>query len=61
MESRAQRVDLEKAQMVLFFFPRDPEITPADKEVAFVLEFNRFKVRRKFKLKSLVYEGKLAV
>ncbi len=44
---------------LVFYFPRTDPITLEDKEVEFQLEFGRLKIKRKFKLKKMVYNGNL--
>ncbi len=44
---------------LVFYFPRRDPITLEDKEVEFQLEFGRLKIKRKFKLKKMVYNGNL--
>ena len=44
---------------LVFYFPRTVPITLEDKEVEFQLEFGRLKIKRKFKLKKMVYNGNL--
>ena len=44
---------------LVFYFPRRDPITLEDKEVEFQLEFGRLKIKRKFKLKKMVYDGNL--
>ena len=44
---------------VVFYFPRTDPITLEDKEVEFQLEYGRLKIKRKFKLKKMVYNDKL--
>ena len=44
---------------LVFYFPRTDPITLEDKEVEFQLEYGRLKIKRKFKLKKMVYNGKL--
>jgi len=55
----------EKAQRdkdgvtLLFTFPKTTPITLDDKEVEFVTRYGSLEVKRKFKLKDMVYQGKL--
>lgn len=42
-----------------FFFPRDQSITLADREVELAFRLSSAAVSRKFRLKQMVYEGKL--
>ena len=44
---------------LVFYFPRTDPITLEDKEVEFQFEFGRLKIKEKFKLKKMVYKGKL--
>ena len=44
---------------VLFEFSRDREITLADRTVEFLLSADDFSVRARFKLKDMMYQGKL--
>ena len=44
---------------LVFYFPRTDAITLEDKEVEFRLEYGRLKIKRKFKLKKMVYNGEL--
>ena len=44
---------------LVFYFPRTDPITLEDKEVEFQLEFGHLKIKRKFKLKKMVYNGNL--
>ena len=44
---------------LVFYFPRTDPITLEDKEVEFQLEFGQLKIKRKFQLKKMVYDGKL--
>jgi hypothetical protein len=44
---------------VLFEFPRDREIAVDDKTVEFQLSADEFSVRARFKLKDMMYRGKL--
>jgi hypothetical protein len=46
---------------VEFYFPRTSPIDLDDKEVAFILQLGRAKAERKFKLKEMVYNGKLSL
>ena len=53
----------EEGAVLYFFFPKGQNgshvITAADKEVEFVLKLRNMEVKRKFKLKDMVYNGKL--
>jgi len=44
---------------LLFTFPKTTPITLDDKEVEFVTRYGSLEVKRKFKLKDMVYQGKL--
>ena len=44
---------------IMFYFPRDPAITLADKEVVFVTRMGPLALKAKFPLKNMVYQGKL--
>jgi hypothetical protein len=46
---------------LLFTFPRTSPISLDDKEVEFVTRIGAMEVRRKFKLKDMVFQGKLAL
>jgi hypothetical protein len=46
---------------LLFTFPRGSPISLDDKEVEFATRIGAMEVRRKFKLKDMVYQGKLAL
>jgi hypothetical protein len=46
---------------LLFVFPRTSPISLDDKEVEFATKIGTMEVRRKFKLKDMVYQGKLAL
>jgi hypothetical protein len=46
---------------LLFTFPRTSPISLDDKEVEFVTRIGAMEVRRRFKLKDMVYQGKLAL
>ncbi len=45
----------------LFQFPRTEAITEADKEVEFATHIGPFEIKRKFKLKEMIYQGALAL
>jgi hypothetical protein len=60
------RADREQRTVNLFlFFPRGRDghqpITLEDREVEFLLKIGRVDIKRKFKLKDMVYEGKLEI
>ena len=44
---------------ILLMFPRSQTITLEDKQVEFVTMLGRQKLKKKFKLKEMVYNGKL--
>ena len=44
---------------VHFFFPRKEAITASDKEVLFVTHFGSIRVEKSFRLKDMMYRGKL--
>ncbi|MGH9664856.1 MAG: hypothetical protein ACRD9L_10575 [Bryobacteraceae bacterium] len=44
-----------------FFFPREAEIDRDDKEVTFETQLGRIKLEKKFNLKDMVFQGKLAL
>lgn len=44
---------------ILFTFPRTTAISLDDKEVEFVTRYGSMEIKRKFKLKDMVYQGKL--
>lgn len=46
---------------ILFFFPRETEIGKDDKEVTFETQLNRMKLEKKFNLKDMTFQGKLAL
>lgn len=47
--------------VLIFHFPKDHPIELEDKEVEFCMRRGPFDVKKKFKLKEMVYEGKLAL
>lgn len=47
--------------VVVFHFPKDHPIELEDKEVEFYMRRGPMEVRKKFKLKDMVFEGKLAL
>lgn len=51
----------ERGVNVYLFFSRKPEIMLADEEVEVSLKLPSSEIRRKFKLKDMVYEGKLEI
>jgi hypothetical protein len=54
------KLDADRGE-VSFFFRRDEPIDLDDKEVTFETMIGRMKVEEKFKLKDMVYQGKLAL
>ena len=56
---RAEVIPRPGTPGVLFEFPRDREITPADRTVEFQFSAADFSVRARFKLKDMIYRGKL--
>ncbi len=46
---------------LLIFFPRTDAITLSDKEVSFTTRFGALTIRKQFRLKEMVYQGKLAL
>jgi hypothetical protein len=44
---------------VHLFFPRTEAITVGEKEVTFVTRFGSLNVRKKFRLKDMIYKGQL--
>ena len=49
----------EQKAVVMFFFPRTSSIDADDKEVEFSSKFGPIIVKQKFKLKEMVFNGKL--
>ena len=63
---KKQRIMLQSVRMtegevpdLYFVFPRTTPIELQHKDVEFVTEVGRHKIKKKFKLKDMVYEGKL--
>lgn len=57
-----QKLDLAKdGTTLLFVFRRDEPFSLDDKEVEFVTNMGPMELKRKFKLKEMVYQGKLAL
>lgn len=54
------KLDADKGE-VSFFFRRDEPIDLDDKEVTFETVVGRINIKEKFKLKDMVYQGKLAL
>ena len=51
----------EQTVSLLIRFPKSDEISLDDKEVEFYTKLGRMEIRHRFRLKDMVYEGKLAV
>ena len=51
----------EETASFYFMFPKTDEITVDDKDVEFIMKTQRFEVRRKFKLKNMVFNGELSL
>ncbi len=51
----------EESVSFYFMFPKTDAITADDKEVEFVMKTQRFQVKRKFKLKNMVFNGELSL
>ncbi len=49
----------EAREEVLFYFPRTPAIVASDKSVVFESQLGAFEIRKAFKPKEMVYQGKL--
>ena len=49
------------AQTLVFRFARTDEITMDDKDVEFATKLGRIDIKRKFKLKDMAWQGKLAL
>ncbi len=57
-----QKLELAKdGSTLLFVFRRDEPFSLDDKEVEFVTKMGPMELKRKFKLKDMVYQGKLAL
>ncbi len=54
------KLDADRGE-VSFFFRRDEPIDLDDKEVSFETMVGRMKIEKKFKVKDMVYQGKLAL
>lgn len=57
VQVRAQR----RFADVYLLFPKTDPITLEDREVEFVLEVKNLEIKKKFKLKDMVYKGKLEI
>ena len=56
----AEKVERDKdGSTILFTFPRTNPISLDDKEVEFVTRYGPMEIKHKFKLKDMVYQGKL--
>jgi hypothetical protein len=53
------KVERDPDGTVLFTFPRSNSISLDDKEVEFVMRLGSTEIKRKFKLKDMVYQGRL--
>ena len=51
----------EETANFFFMFPKTDALTVDDKEVEFIMKTQRFQVKRKFKLKSMVFNGELSL
>ena len=51
----------ERTANFYFMFPKTDAITVDDKEVEFIMKTQRFEVKRKFKLKNMVFNGELSL
>ena len=51
----------EESATFYFMFPKTDTITIDDKEVEFIMKTERFEVKRKFKLKNMVFNGELSL
>ncbi len=51
----------EESTSFYFMFPKTDAITIDDKEVEFIMKTERFEVKRKFKLKNMVFNGELSM
>ena len=51
----------EESTSFYFMFPKTDAITIDDKEVEFIMKTERFEVKRKFKLKNMVFNGELSL
>jgi len=55
-----EKVERDKdGSTILFTFPRTAAISLNDKEVEFVTRFGPMEIKHKFKLKDMVYQGRL--
>ena len=55
-----EKVERDKdGSTILFTFPRTTPISLDDKEVEFVTRYGRMEIKHKFKLKEMVYQGRL--
>ncbi len=51
----------EESATFYFMFPKTDAITIDDKEIEFIMKTERFEVKRKFKLKNMVFNGELSL
>ncbi len=51
----------EETANFFFMFPKTDALTVDDKEVEFIMKTQRFQVKRKFKLKNMVFNGELSL
>ncbi len=51
----------ERTANFYFMFPKTDAITVDDKEVEFIMKTQRLEVKRKFKLKNMVFNGELSL
>ena len=51
----------ERTANFFFMFPKTDAITVDDKDVEFIMKTQRFEVKRKFKLKNMVFDGELSL
>jgi len=61
---RVDRVEIlpqPRTPAVLLMFPRDEGISLADKAVEVAVTLDELEIRRKFKLKEMIYEGRLGL
>jgi hypothetical protein len=54
-------IEMQQPGVFLFRFPRTDAINLDDKEVEFATKFGTIDIKRKFKLKEMVYNGELAL
>ena len=61
IQAQSAQVLAQEAPLVLFYFPRADEIVLEDNEVEFVLEMQRGALKKKFRLKDLLFQEELAI